>query len=152
MTAVDDLVTWLRVQLDDDARVARMADHECPDWSIRPGDRPGDPQRILWLDVTDSTDPATMPLFLAEHIARWDPARVLAEIDAKRQLLDLHEPRPSGSIIRSGPTQCGYCADLCHSRSGLGCDSPDAPYPCDTVRLLAQPYADRPGWRAEWAS
>jgi len=84
------------------------------------------------------------------------PSRVRADLDAKRQIIELHSPEPShyvnGRFIfdEPGTPQCEYCASLCHSRSGLSCDDPDAPYPCDTVRLLALPYADRPGYRDEW--
>jgi hypothetical protein len=59
------------------------------------------------------------------HIARHDPARVLAEVVAKRRILDLFTPPVSewGS-----ETLRLY---------GL-------------AQLLALPYADRPGYREEW--
>jgi hypothetical protein len=62
----------------------------------------------------------------------YDPARVLAECEAKRRILDLH---------RSG--------EVCDPCSGwLGTD-PAAD--CPTLRLLALPYADHPDYRAaEW--
>jgi hypothetical protein len=68
--------------------------------------------------------------------------------DADREWADkirsIHAPREVVSYsagLRVLKTQCGYCADLCHSRSGLGCDSPDAPWPCETAELLE---ADQP--------
>jgi Family of unknown function (DUF6221) len=63
------------------------------------------------------------------HINRWRPARVLAECDAKRRIVAEH-------------------ADI------DPCDAHDAAFksiPCDTLRLLALPYADHPGYRSEWA-
>jgi hypothetical protein len=83
---------------------------------------------------------------LAEHIAHHDPAAVLADIAAKRAILDLHSPftHPYDGLV------CDYCNSLCHSRSGLMCDSPDAPYPCDTVRLLASAYRHHPDFLPEW--
>ena len=63
----------------------------------------------------------------------------------KQRILDLHAPEPSnyvdGQYVPGEPTgfQCGYCAGLCHSTSGIMCNSPDAPYPCETVRLLTEP-------------
>ena len=40
---------------------------------------------------------------------------------------------------RSGVYQCGHCAELCHSTSGLGCDDPiDAVWPCPTVAAIHQ--------------
>lgn len=82
-----------------------------------------------------------VPAICGLHIARHDPARVLAEVErgrrdlaAKRRMLHLHSPLAD----YKGRVQCEYCAGLCHSRSGLGCDDPaDAMYPCNTARLLA---------------
>ena len=65
----------------------------------------------------------------AAHIARWDPARVLAEVDAKRRILAEH--------------------DIAHDP----CDAHDADnysIDCDTVRLLALPHASHPEYRQEW--
>lgn len=63
----------------------------------------------------------------------WSPARVLAEVDAKRRILAehpwRHEPDwPSGR-------QCRQCA---------------TEHPCTTLRLLALPYAGHPDYREEW--
>ncbi|MFI7340871.1 DUF6221 family protein [Streptomyces sp. NPDC050085] len=57
------------------------------------------------------------------------PARVLREIGAKRQLVEGHEPD------ERVPPRCTGCFDGC---------------PCRHLRLLAAPYADRPGYREEW--
>jgi hypothetical protein len=56
----------------------------------------------------------------------------LAEVAANRRLLELH---PTAGLL-SAPDSCGSCA--AH------------PGPCDTLRLLAQPYAGREGWREKW--
>jgi pyrimidine deaminase RibD-like protein len=56
------------------------------------------------------------------HIARHDPARVLADVAAKRAIVALHP--------------CDDC--------GMGND------PCSTLRLLAQPYAEHPDYDEEW--
>jgi hypothetical protein len=159
MTGMDDLVSWLRAQLDDDERVARAAhDPEYP-WVIEQPE-PGSPSwyhpQLLGKNLISSSDPATLTPDEGEHIARWDPTRVLAEIDAKRRILELHAPQPSHYVgarfiwDEPGALQCSHCADLCHSRSGLACDTPDAPYPCPTVSLLALSLADRAGYREEW--
>ena len=38
---------------------------------------------------------------------------------------------------RPGVYQCGQCAELCHSTSGLGCEDPiDAVWPCPTVTAI----------------
>lgn len=133
---MDDLVSWLRAQLDADERVARMvtpgpwvtngtAVWRRPDdsWDFRRAveGRHGRMPFVV-VDVGETDEPQN-----AEHIATWDPARVLAEVDAKRQIVDEHAVRG------------GTCS---------ACSWQDAP--CTTVRLLALPYADRDGYREEW--
>lgn len=76
----------------------------------------------------------------AAYIATHDPARVLREIDAKRQLLALHEP---GETEYVDGDVCMVCEDL-----DVGDEGPF--YPCKTLRLLALPYADRPGYQDDW--
>jgi hypothetical protein len=73
--AVDDLTTFLRKRIEEDTAIA----NECtgPDWQM---------------DLRDESN--------AEHIARHDPTRVLAEATAKLGVLDeldravLGQPRP----------------------------------------------------------
>lgn len=50
----------------------------------------------------------------------------------EEQIRHLHRPIPTAYGIK----QCEECASLCHSRSGLYCDQPDAQYPCATIRVL----------------
>jgi len=59
-----------------------------------------------------------------------DPARVLAECEAKRQIVALHKSEPG-----QHPDFCGH--DL-------------RELPCPTLRLLALPYADHPDYLPEW--
>lgn len=78
----------------------------------------------------------------ATHIARHDPARVLAECAAKRRIVELHRdqnPRGHGcpEIESDGSVyHDGWC------RSGTG--------GCATLRLLALTYADREGYDERW--
>lgn len=63
----------------------------------------------------------------AHHIARWDPARVLAEVEVKRTLIRWL----NGDQIRNF---CGYAfGDL-------------------AIRVLVRPYVDHPDCREEWKS
>lgn len=129
----DDLVEWLRAQLDEDERIARAADGG------------------TWLYERQYV--AVTTLAAAEHITIWGPDRVLREVEALRTIVDLHSPRSCYSYTDTGEEriQCEYCAGLCHSRSGLGCEEPvDALYPCDTIRLVAAIFSDRPGYREAW--
>lgn len=133
---MDDLVTWLKAQLDDDERVARAAAGGRPVWTLDAA-----PDGTWYVDPgPDADDIGGINLHEpAEHIARWDPKRVLAEIQAKRQLLDLHH----------------VCCDStwCTNKGCATCGSKDGGFnawPCTTLRALAQPYASRDGWREEW--
>lgn len=132
---MDDLVRWLGEQLDEDtARATAAAEEDGPDWQYdghavitrREGD----------LVAVGSQD--FMELERGEHIAEWDPARVLREIDAKRRMLVLHTGMHGCSVTDETGYHLNY-ADV---------DRGDA---CTTLRLLALPYADRPGYREEWA-
>lgn len=67
----------------------------------------------------------------AAHIARHDPARVLAECDAKRRIVADH----------ASTHECPKDGDSCGWWDGE---------PCDVIRLLALPYADHPDYRDEW--
>jgi hypothetical protein len=69
------------------------------------------------------------------HIARWEPRRVIAECEAKRRIIDLHD---GGKDKSRG---------LWVNRTGCTCG--DMP-PCRTLAALAMPYADHPDYRVEW--
>lgn len=69
-----------------------------------------------------AADQAT--LALCEQMARWLPGRVLAECEAKRRIMDLHNP-------------CGHWT---------------AGNPCEELCALASPYADHPDFDPEWGA
>jgi hypothetical protein len=124
VTAVDELLAFLRACLDDDERVARAA-------SPGPWKPNAEQDEVLAVDDVTVADGFALSgnqlRATVEHIARWDPARVLAKIRADRAILDWCE------------RAIHVTEDDCYQ---LGVD--------DVVRLLAQPYAGQPGWRAEW--
>jgi hypothetical protein len=70
----------------------------------------------------------------------WSPKRVLAEVDAKRQIIDWHlrqctcEPctADGDDMPNTGRTEGGFGDD------------------CPTLRLLALPHASHPDFREEW--
>jgi hypothetical protein len=114
---MDDLVTWLRGQMDEDERLAReAASQSTTAWEY--GEYPAEADHIP----------------VAEHIERWDPARVLAEVDAKRRILDLVEQ----DVMRALDTQDPEFVD------GYVTAQEDA------VKLLALPYANWPGYDESW--
>jgi hypothetical protein len=113
-----DLITWLRAQLDDDERVARTAlDRHPAPWVGAFKQVTSEPNGGVIAPVA-----STETRQASHHIARWDPARVLAEVDAKRRVLDLRD------------------SEYDEHRAALN----------GAVRLLALPYADRDGYREEW--
>ena len=127
---MDELVQFLRARYDEEQRLAEGAAHHTePDWSD--GGSYGE-------SVT--TEPRHVPVAVSPwggamldevraHIVCHDPARVLREVGAKRELLrvaaaahDYHETFTSG-----------FAAAL----EG-------------TLRLFALAYADHPDYNAEW--
>lgn len=122
---MDDLVEWLRAQLDEEAsRAPRWHDLEC--------------EIHTHFDTGLIASLAAARMFDEVPGAVCDcggPARVLREIDARRRIAEHHDHYRSESI-GNGPA-CFTCGP------GLG-------WPCPTLRALALPYADRPGYRAEW--
>jgi hypothetical protein len=116
-----DLAAWLLADdgpIAEDERVAREAS-DGPDGSLSV-DGPGWPA----------------------HIARWDPARVLAECAAKRAIVEAHRSRPFEF--------CHTCLELRPERQGEQITRAYAP--CPTLLALAQPFAGRSGWRDEWVA
>lgn len=106
----DGLITWLRAQLDEDERVAL--------WAKRQREEDGS---SWWWDSPDPTSGAE------NLISRHNPARVLAEVEAKRALIE-ETIRP---FLNVGETTMSRVAWL-------------------SLRLVALPYADRPGYLDEW--
>jgi hypothetical protein len=75
----------------------------------------------------------------ADHITRWDPARVLADCEGKQQIVRMHRG------IHVCPYDSGGYTDFTDD---------DDEHPgyrlCPTLIALALLYADRSGWREEW--
>jgi Family of unknown function (DUF6221) len=135
---VDELIAFLHACLDDDERVAREVSDRAPydEWDATTAQGDDDAARshaeVVGIARPHATSAARS---IAEHIARWDPARVLAELKADRRILDLHRPVRADDV--PGLVQCSRCGGEV--------------MPCEHIRLLAQPYAGQPGWREEWA-
>jgi hypothetical protein len=124
----DDLTAWLRAQLDDDERIAQRAGGT---WR-EDGEGTGE---ILCSDsrVAENLISARIE-GLAPHITRHDPARVLREIKSKRL------------IVRECENQAAW-----ESTAGRKYPATTAwALAVTTLRLLALPYSDRPGYREEW--
>ena len=73
---------------------------------------------------------------LAEHIARHDPARVLAECEARRRIVMSAQQAQESLERRRDPTPADVHGHVIALR--------------EVIRLLALPYADHPDYRDEW--
>lgn len=150
---MDDLITWLRSQLDDDEQIANAAARDAgePVWSA--GDE------FLSESVTTaetrsyiaSGPYAGLNWEIRQHIAEYDPARVLREVEAKRRLVELHQPANPDAVPCEGyagwPDKPWFYCATCGS--GEPNEYPIT-WPCETIKLVALPYADRPGYLDTW--
>jgi hypothetical protein len=127
--SVEDLAAWLSAVWDEEERLATAATDgpwtagEFCVWSeadVEDG--------VIVSDGPDGGGGASEEN--AAFIAANHPASVLARIAADRKILALHS---------------GDNDEPCQSYAGNW-----AYEPCKTLRLLASPYADRPGFRSEW--
>jgi hypothetical protein len=129
----EDLAAWLLEQIAEDEAPARAFLNACPD---------GDPvaEATVYSDrYDDLTEMATA------HLDRWGAKRVLAECDAKRQLVELHKSEDVDGRLTDGEEITVLCCVVCRDENGMREEEP-----CPTLRLLALPHADRPGYREEW--
>lgn len=134
---MDDLVRWFGEQLDKDARIAHAAcwDDQSDVWTARPPQ--ASYERYTVVDYLDDGVVAVTPENadvdgVGQHIAEWDPARVLREIDADRKLIAQYSEVADNDVDEMEYAH-GWAQAL-----GLA------------VRLRAAVYADRPGYRDEW--
>ncbi|MGW6741614.1 DUF6221 family protein [Streptomyces sp. NPDC055025] len=161
----DDLPQFLRDRLDEDYEAARrtlgtnvmarvLRGQPAPRWVPSPEGDAG-----IW--DTDGT-PRVKFVWARErdHIVRHDPARVLADVEAKRQIVDASAARCpvgcrvehsySGScMLRSvGPAWEADGERWVHGENG----EPTRPRHTAewTLRLLALPYDGHPDYRQEW--
>jgi hypothetical protein len=82
-----------------------------------------------------------------EHIARHDPARVLAECETKRRIVEAHPLTTDVFPVWTGRTP-GVACETCGG-NGPGEPAEDIG-PCDTLLAIVLPYADHPDYRNEW--
>jgi len=78
-----------------------------------------------------------------ERYLTIDPARILAECEAKRRIVDLHATAAVWQL------ECPTCAVGAFEDHGTA-EVDREPHPCGTLRALALPYADHPDYRPEW--
>lgn len=142
---MNDLAQWLGTQFDEDERIAREATPG--PWRAHDTHlgQYGYAATVLSGEGNDTNLRAWFPSMSqqpwdearnvwndAEHVARHDPARVLREIEAQRRLLAAYV-QVAANDVNEVEYAHGYA-------NALG----------EAVRLLALPFADRPGYRESW--
>ena len=130
MTAAQREVTladWLLACIAEDEAVARATTGGVPtgNWWIEPDE--GGVSDISCLAFTGFVTAVDVD---AAHIARHDPARVLADCEAKRRIVE-------------------WCGPRAHIVPGITDSSSTTA--AHVLRALAQVYRDWPGWREEWS-
>ena len=120
MTALT-LADFLRARLGEDEAVARAA--AVDQWGYEVGSREG----FQWASLVLSAERDTSPE-QDEFIDRHTPARVLADVEAKRRIVD---------------EATNYTPELEHGDNGEWAFDV-------TLRLLALPHASHPDYRNEW--
>jgi hypothetical protein len=116
---MNDLIAFVRRCLDDDERVTRADDtdkNRCVSGTC-----------YFATGISDGGD--------AGAAKRWDPARVLAEVDAKRRILDEYVRWNEDDDLNWDNAR-----DAATMASAL----------LVAIKALAQPYAGRDGWHEEW--
>jgi len=144
---MDELVAWLGVQLDEDERIARAAcEYAEAEWRL---DEDG--ATVLWWPpeprVAEKEREKGLPVVsdrwrgqaiessgarIAPHVAEWDPARVLREIDAKRQAL-AHYARVC-QLTKDGD-EAYLLAEGAVAKQ---------------IQIMATAYDHRPGYKESW--
>lgn len=96
---------------------------------------------------------AEPPTDIDEHIARHDPARVLAECAARRRIVELHALVPHPLNRKANPftgalEEPSFVCEECSGDDDPYVDQVN--YPCETIKILASIYADHEDFRDEW--
>ncbi|MFJ1539320.1 DUF6221 family protein [Micromonospora chalcea] len=150
---MDDLTAWLRDQLDDDEVNTRTLLH----WAQQTILMLKEP-RLCGKEIPGWHDWPVVEMLCQQH---------LAELEVMRRLSAEHQPEwrtvewPHDQNGKGEAQVCRRCQNAEHStwnppvgQAGILPEGFIVPYvlaPCTTLRLLVLPYADRPGYRAEWA-
>ena len=145
----DELVAFIHARLDEDetvARAAAMDSNNRGEWTQVDPDRcPGavnDADGVVV--VYDEGSPDVRE---AAHIARFDPARALRGVGAKRRILVAlntweHARLYDGTDENAGPYSC--------TRDGLTCECGVLDHQLDVLRPMASVWSTYPDYREEW--
>lgn len=144
---MDELIAFLRARTEEDRKIAQSASEVCGchlparEWHFNDDEDKG---RIVIVDdphesavrrqLSRRWNRTHADMFMARHIARWDPARVLVEVEAKRGIIDAAE---------AARDQYKH-ADYGHEE-GIIAEAWEK-----AMRQIGEAYAWHPDYRAEW--
>jgi hypothetical protein len=117
---VDELVAFIKARLDEDAEDFAVSIEHCP------------PTEIYTSDDTVALVPRGVEWY----------RRMLRGVDAKRRLLEFHQP-----FDAEGRTWCGHCGyppDFAHPSADVD------PWPCRHARLIASEWPTHEAYQEEW--
>lgn len=157
---MEDLAQFLRDRLDDDERVARRGYYSETHWELFTTEahlrawhawREIFPREQWDVKANDTISEAARDGIRDRITAHEDDraARALLEVDAKRKLLVLHRPVTRTDLTSSTGEPAGPMV-VCHECDANTTDDDWPDRPCWTLRYLALPYANHPGYRQEW--
>ncbi|MFB9558578.1 DUF6221 family protein [Streptomyces roseoviridis] len=129
---LDEVWAFCSARLDDDVRIARSVGFE----HIEVVDYLWESKHLLLQGDSGSKSTGELDAALAEHVARHDPARVLAEVAWKRDQLAEHEPSLQAAERDGELTPMVVCA----------IDGDD----CAFTMGLAALYDRHPDYQEEW--
>lgn len=133
---MEEFVHWLRAQLDEDERITREAlRYVDTDWHrdsddnfVRASGLTAYGKQAVAITADRWRRPMIESPGVTAHIAEWDPSRVLADVDAKRQMVD----------------ECARAVDYdCRGMLSMA---------RDFLRHLAASYTGRPGYAEAMAA
>ena len=134
---MNGLVEFLRARLDEDVEVARAAadchDEDSPTWAVITPGFVHNGEDGMWSRLTSVDRPA-----VADHMVRFDPARVLAEVDAKRETIRLYEEA------------CAFIEMMKEQGKEAPAHVGAAEAYLNVIRDDAAVYADHPDYQEEW--
>lgn len=140
-----DLTEFLTARYDEEQQLAQAA---APGpWHVELLGAKGYPQRISNAQATVIGQTYTSPTYApagARHIAYWDPARVVADLAAKRALIQLAFRYAADFDQRSG---CGHTVEQIATGA---CPFVGEMESMDLLRLLAAPYSEHPDFDPAW--
>lgn len=147
-----DIVAFIEARLDEDEQVARAVEDRSAPFD---GQWKNDDNRALrtYNDWVLAYKPNAEPWApgVLDHIARHDPARVLAEITAKRRVLARHHRASSPEYVYRERIPI-YMCEGCEYETAYGFTSARTPdiNQCPELRDAASVWSDHPDFDEAW--